>query len=27
VLLDIEAGSDALSVRLILDERLGRPAG
>jgi sulfide:quinone oxidoreductase len=26
-LLDIEAGGDALSVRLILDERLGRPAG
>jgi sulfide:quinone oxidoreductase len=26
-LLDIEPGSDALSVRLILDERLGRPAG
>jgi len=28
VMLDVEAGdSDALSVRLILDERLGRPAG
>jgi sulfide:quinone oxidoreductase len=26
-LLDIEPSSDALSVRLILDERLGRPAG
>ena len=26
-LLDIEAGEDALSVRVILDERLGRPAG
>jgi sulfide:quinone oxidoreductase len=26
-LLDIEASSDALSVRIILDERLGRPAG
>jgi sulfide:quinone oxidoreductase len=26
-LLDIEAGNNALSVRVILDERLGRPAG
>ena len=27
VMLDIEAGKDALSVRLVLDERLGRAAG
>jgi sulfide:quinone oxidoreductase len=27
VMLDIEASKDALSVRLVLDERLGRPAG
>jgi sulfide:quinone oxidoreductase len=27
VMLDIEPSSDALSVRLVLDERLGRPAG
>jgi sulfide:quinone oxidoreductase len=27
VMLDIEPSSDALSVRVILDERLGRPAG
>jgi hypothetical protein len=27
VMLDIEPSADALSVRLVLDERLGRPAG
>jgi len=27
VMLDIEAGRNALSVRLVLDERLGRAAG